>query len=204
MKRQSSGSRVLDWVFDRFNRWAKSFNPYVPEDLKKEGMEPVRIEESQVKSQSGKVVMVVFAIFVVWAFTAPLDQGIVVQGTVVVKGSRKAVQHPSGGVVSEILAREGDEVREGDVVLKINPLNVDANLLQAENEFINALAMYSRLLAERLDEKNISWDTELMAMGQKAQVKEAMILQSALFSSRRSEYTGQRDILLRQAQDYPF
>ena len=182
------------------SQWAKSFNPYIPEDLKKDGMEPVRIEESQVKRQSGKVVILAFAIFLVWAVTAPLDQGVVIQGTVVVQGSRKAVQHPSGGVVSEILVREGDEVIEGDVVLKINPLNVDATLLQAENEFINALATYSRLLAERLEQKAITWDTELLAMNKKVQVKEAMILQTALFSSRRSEYAGQRDILLRQAQ----
>jgi protease secretion system membrane fusion protein len=199
MKPQQKGPRGLNWVFDRLTQWAKSFNPYVPEDLKKDGMEPVRIEESQVKRQSGKVVMVAFAIFLVWAVTAPLDQGVVIQGTVVVQGSRKAVQHPSGGVVSQILVREGDEVLEGDVVLKINPLNVDSNLLQAENEFINALASYSRLLAERLDEKSIKWDPELMSMARKPQVKEAMILQSALFSSRRSEYAGQRDILLRQA-----
>lgn len=200
MKHQHKISWGLNWFFDRLTQWAKSFNPYIPEDLKKEGMEPVRIEESQVKRQSGKVVMVAFGIFLVWAVTAPLDQGEVIQGTVVVQGSRKAVQHPSGGVVSQILVREGDEVLEGDVVLKINPLNVDANFLQAENEFINALASYSRLLAERLDEKNIKWDTELLRMGKNAQVAESMILQSALFSSRRSEYTGQKEILIRQAQ----
>lgn len=200
MKVAKKGFRGLNLLFDRLNLWAKSFNPYVPEDLKKDGMEPVRIEESQVKRQSGKVVIVAFAIFVVWAITAPLDQGVVLPGTVVVQGSRKAVQHPTGGVVLEILVREGDEVLEGDVVLKINPLNVDANLLQAENEFINALATYSRLLTERLDEKYIKWDAELLGMDKKIQVKEAMLLQTALFSSRRSEYTGQRDILLRQAQ----
>ncbi len=200
MKLTLMGSMMLNKIFDRLQEWAKSFNPYVPEDLKKDGMEPVRIEESQVKRQSGKVVIVTFAIFVIWAVTAPLDQGLVVQGTVVVQGSRKAVQHPTGGVVLEILVREGDEVREGDVVLKINPLNVDANLLQAENEFINALATYSRLLTERLGEQFIKWDAELLAMDKKVQVKEAMVLQSALFSSRRLEYLGQREILLRQAQ----
>lgn len=200
MKHQHKRSWGLNRVFERLTQWAKSFNPYIPEDLKKEGMEPVRIEESQVKRQSGKVVVVAFGIFLVWAVTAPLDQGVVIQGTVVVQGSRKSVQHPSGGVVSQILVDEGNEVLEGDVVLKINPLNVDANFLQAENEFINALASYSRLLAERLDEKSIKWDAELLGMGKNAQVTEAMILQSALFSSRRSEYTGQRDILIRQAQ----
>ncbi len=198
-----SPQRELGWlnlVFDRANQWAKSFNPYIPEDLKKDGMEPVRIEESQVKRQSGKVTLVAFAVFVVWAVSAPLDQGVVVQGAVVVHGSRKAVQHHSGGVVSQILVREGDEVIEGDVVLKVNPLNADANFLQVENEFISALASYSRLLAERLDEKSIRWDAELLDLQNNAQVKEAMILQSALFSSRRSEYVGQREILIRQAQ----
>ena len=86
--------------------------------------------ESQVKRQAGKVVFVAFVIFAVWSVTAPLDKGVVLFGKVVVQGSRKAVQHPSGGVVSEIMVREGDEVKEGDVVLRINPLNVDANLLR--------------------------------------------------------------------------
>lgn len=200
MKPSSLWTKSLDLFFGRFNRWAKTFNPYIPEDLKKDGLEPVRIEESQVKRQAGKVVMVTFLIFVAWSVTAPLDQGVVVSGTVVVQGSRKAVQHPSGGVVLEILVREGDEVQKGDVVLRINPLNVDANLLQAENDFINALATYSRLLAERLETKTIAWDPELLKLSKNAQAVEAMTLQTALFSSRRSEYLGQRDILLRQAE----
>jgi protease secretion system membrane fusion protein len=196
------GMRVtwLDAIFKPIVAWAKSFNPYVPDDLKKDGLEPVRIEESQVKQQAGKVVFVAFLIFVVWSVTAPLDQGVVLSGKVVVQGSRKAVQHPSGGVVSEILVREGDEVKEGDVVLRINPLNVDANLLQAENDFINALASYSRLLSERLERTRIEWDPELKALPTSPQIREAMILQSALFSSRRAEFLGQSNILIRQAE----
>jgi len=45
--------------------------------------------------------------FFTWASLAPLDQGIPVQGTVVVSGKRKAVQSMSSGVVSQILVREG-------------------------------------------------------------------------------------------------
>ena len=63
MKSYSLFARALDLVFGRFNRWAKTFNPYIPEDLKKDGLEPVRIEESQVKQQAGKVVIVTFLIF---------------------------------------------------------------------------------------------------------------------------------------------
>jgi protease secretion system membrane fusion protein len=196
----SALSALFDRLIAPLQRWAQSFNPYVPQELVRDGIEPVRIEESGVKRQAGKVVLIAFLVFFVWAVTAPIDQGAVIPGTVVVMGSRKAVQHLSGGVVEEIRVREGDEVQMGDVLLRINPLNVDANLQQAENEFINALAAYSRLLAERLEASSITWDPELLAFRATQQAMTARHLQQALFASRRAEYTGQREILQRQGQ----
>ena len=187
-------------LVDRLGRWAKTFNPYVPEDLAKDGIEPVRIEESQVKKQAGRVVLLTFIIFIVWSVTAPMDAGIVVSGTVVVLGSRKAVQHPTGGVVDEILIREGDQVKQNDVLIRINPLNIDANLRQSEYEFINAAAVYSRLLAERTETATITWDEDLLEFGQNEQVAEAKRLQTAFFKSRRAELTDQRSILNEQSQ----
>ncbi|AGX88503.1 HlyD family type I secretion periplasmic adaptor subunit [Candidatus Symbiobacter mobilis] len=186
---------ALDAGIDRLGRWAESFNPYVPEGVTQDGIAPVRIEEAGIKKLAGKVVVVTFAIFLVWAIVAPLDSGVVVNGKVVVLGSRKAVQHPSGGVVEEILVREGAQVRQGDVVLRINPLNIDANLRQAEYEYINAAAVYSRLLAEQVGSDTIVWDTDLRSFGQHDQVAEAQRLQFALFRSRRAEMRDQTDIL---------
>ena len=190
----------VDRVLDHIAVWAKSFNPYVPEDLAKDGVEPVRIEESNVKKQAGTVVLVAFLVFFVWSVTAPLDSGVVVSGTVVVIGSRKAVQHPSGGVVDEVLVREGDKVKKGDVLLRINPLNIDANLRQAEYEYINACAVYARLLAERSELAQIVWGDDLRAFGQNDQVAEAKRLQTEFFRSRRAELTDQRAILKEQGQ----
>ena len=187
--------RAIDAPIDAFARWAKSFNPYVPEDLdRKDGIEPVRIEESAVKKQSGKVIFVAFAAFLIWAFTAPLDSGAVVSGTVVVQGSRKAVQHPSGGVVEKILVKEGDKVTQGDVVLQINPLNIDANLRQAEYEFIQTLAAYSRLLTERASLPTIQWDADLDAFAKHPQVAEAKRLQTELFQSRQREIAAAKNL----------
>ncbi len=187
--------RTLNVPIDAFARWAKSFNPYVPEDLEhKDGIEPVRIEESSVKKQSGKVIFVAFAAFLAWAFTAPLDSGAVVSGTVVVQGSRKAVQHPKGGVVDKILVKEGDTVKQGDVVVQINPLNIDANLRQAEYEFIQTLAAHSRLLTERAGAASITWDTDLDAFVNHPQVAEAKRLQTQLFLSRQREIAAAKNI----------
>lgn len=192
--------KLLDAIFGRLGNWANTFNPYVPEDLAKDGIEPVRIEESQVKKQAGKVVFFTFLVFMVWSVTAPMDAGVVVSGTVVVLGSRKAVQHPTGGVVDAILVREGDRVQQGDVLIRINPLNIDANLRQSEYEFINAAAVYSRLLAERTESDTIAWDKDLLEFGQNDQVTEAKRLQTALFRSRRAELNDQRAILQEQSR----
>lgn len=189
-----------DGVLERIRIWAQSFNPYVPGDLAKDGMEPIAIDESGIKQQASKLVFVVFTIFLIWSVTAPIDSGAVVPGSVVVLGSRKAVQHPSGGVVQAILVKEGQQVSQGDVLLRINPLNIDANLRQAEYEYINAAAAYSRLLAERTEKPRIEWSADLAQSTQPEQVKEAQTLQMALFNSRRAELRDQRAILMEQSQ----
>jgi len=192
--------KLVNLPVDALARLAKSFNPYVPEELTRDGMAPVRIEESSIKKQSGKLIGITFIAFLAWAFTAPLDSGTVVNGSVVVQGSRKAVQHPQGGVVNKILVKEGDKVQAGDIVLQINPLNIDANLRQAEYEFIQTLAANSRLLAERAEQNTIQWDSDLDDFANHPQVAEAKRLQTALFQSRQREINAARSIYAQKAQ----
>jgi protease secretion system membrane fusion protein len=186
--------RILNWPIDALGRLAKSFNPYVPEELVRDGMEPVRIEESSIKKQSGKVIAISFIAFLAWAMTAPIDSGTVVSGSVVVLGSRKAVQHPQGGVVKKIHVQEGDKVRQGDIVLQINPLQIQANLQQSEYEFIQTLAAHSRLIAERNGHSIIAWEPDLSKFSNQNQVNEAKRLQQALFLSRQREINAAKAI----------
>lgn len=186
--------RILNWPIDALGRLAKSFNPYVPEELVRDGMEPVRIEESSIKKQSGKVIAISFIAFLAWAMTAPIDSGTVVSGSVVVLGSRKAVQHPQGGVVKKIHVQEGDKVRQGDIVLQINPLQIQANLQQSEYDFIQTLAAHSRLIAERNGHSIITWEPDLSKFANQNQVNEAKRLQQALFLSRQREINAAKAI----------
>ncbi|WP_458238142.1 biotin/lipoyl-binding protein, partial [Pseudomonas sp. P5_A2_2] len=66
--------------------------------------------------------------FFAWASLAPLDQGIAVQGTVVVSGKRKAVQSMSSGVVSQILVREGQVVKQGQPLFQLDRTQVAADV----------------------------------------------------------------------------
>ncbi|MDC6711377.1 biotin/lipoyl-binding protein, partial [Leclercia adecarboxylata] len=72
--------------------------------------------------------------FFLWASLAPLDQGIPVQGTVVVSGKRKAVQTLSPGVVSRILVKEGETVTQGQALFRLDQTQhqADVQSLQAQ------------------------------------------------------------------------
>ena len=63
------------------------------------------------------VLAIGFGGFLLWAALAPLDEGVPAQGTVAIDTKRKAVQHLSGGIVEEVLVREGDEVQEGQLLI---------------------------------------------------------------------------------------
>ena len=181
-----------------FSGWLDAFNPYDPEQLERDGVKPIRVEESESKRTLTIIVVLSFILFMGWALFAPLDAGVSMTGTVVVMGNRKAVQHPAGGVVTELRVHEGDTVKQGDVLLKVNPLTTEANLSGAEIDYINALANESRLQSEREGAAGISWSSDLQKFGNDARVVEAKALQVKLFQSRRSEFGDQQRIYQEQ------
>jgi protease secretion system membrane fusion protein len=184
----------------RLASWIGAWNPYNPNTLadKGSGLVPVVLEDAGVRRQLVVVITVAFLAFLVWSVTAPLDAGMVVEGAVAVAGSRQAVQHPSGGVVQELLVKEGATVEAGQLLVRINPLNSEANLTGVELQYINLLATESRLFAERTG-TDIRWKPELAKFGDKdARVIEAKQLQSQVLHSRQSELDSQTRILREQ------
>ena len=175
------------------NGWVTGWNPYDPSKLTQRNLEPVEIEESRIRKRAAQIFLMFFAVFLVWAIGAPLDAGVSVHGSVVVMGNRKAVQHPSGGVVQEIMIKEGDEVKAGDVMLRINPLKSDAETTGAELEYIYLLATESRLKSERDGSSSIKWSEDLNKKFNKQdlRVQEAKNLQIKLFSSRKTDLDSQ-------------
>jgi protease secretion system membrane fusion protein len=97
-------------------------------------------------------------------------------------------------VITEILVREGSRVKQGQVLLRINPLESEANLSAASSEYVKLLAMASRLEAERRGTE-IIWEDDLVKLGDSAGVTEAKLLQTQIFRSRRSEFDSQRRTL---------
>jgi protease secretion system membrane fusion protein len=167
--------------------WIQAWNPYHPDVIKHRPMAPVQVEESKIRRSAAKIFLIAFGIFLVWAFLAPLDAGVTTQGTVMVSGYRKTLQHPTGGVVQEILIKDGDIVQEGQVLIRINPLRAEADLSTAQLQYIGALVAEARLKAERRGDAKIVWPTELDTFGKDPRVDEAKGIQQKLFDTRRAE-----------------
>ena len=173
------------------------WDPYQPHRPDSD-LVPPRLEESSIRKSALRWFLAAMAIFIVWAFYAPLDQGVSVIGTVAVLGKRKAVQHPRGGVVENILTREGAKVTQGDVLIRINPLNAASELTANELQYINLLATESRLLSERIGRSAIEWIGALEQFHGDRRATEAKELQTQLFRSRQEDMRGQQAILSEQ------
>ncbi|WP_457091376.1 HlyD family type I secretion periplasmic adaptor subunit [Microvirga sp. P5_D2] len=96
-----------------------------------------------------------------WAAVTELSGAVVAPGTLVVDSHVKKVQHPTGGVVGEILARDGDRVRAGDVVIRLDETVARANLAMVAKSLDELAARQSRLEAERDGLKQVTFPVAL-------------------------------------------
>lgn len=179
--------KILLSLDRRFSAAIGAFNPYDPSKLDRKGAEPVLIENGAVRSRTVRVFVVAFLAFLIWSVAMPIASGVPVTGKVIVSGHRKSVQHETGGVVQAIMVQEGQKVRAGQVLFKVNPLSTEANLATYEFQYLDLLVSESRLKAEVFGRSTIEWVSELAEFKDKQQVEEAKAIQQELFISRKSE-----------------
>jgi len=101
--------------------------------------------------------------FLLWAALAPLDEGVPTVGVVSIDTKRKAVQHLSGGIVKEVLVHEGQEVKQDQVLMRLDEAVTKANYESVRQRYLGLNASQSRLRAEQLGADGISFSPELLA-----------------------------------------
>jgi HlyD family secretion protein len=130
-----------------------------------------------------------------WAATAQLAGAVIAPGTIVVETNVKKVQHPTGGVVGEILVKEGSPVEAGQVVLRLDDTVTKATLGVVRSQLDELMARQARLVAEREDAETIVFPQELTDRRGDTGVATAVSGEEKLFEARRSARTGQRSQL---------
>ncbi|KUF11008.1 HlyD family type I secretion periplasmic adaptor subunit [Pseudoponticoccus marisrubri] len=124
--------------------------------------------------------------FGTWAATTNISGAIIASGSIEVDQNRQVVQHPDGGVVSEILVDEGDTVAAGDVLIKLDPTLLRSELTIVEGQYYELMARRARLQAERDVSEEIVFPEALLERAETdAEVAELVDGQRNLFIARR-------------------
>jgi HlyD family secretion protein len=109
------------------------------------------------------VIILTFGVMGGWAAVTPLNRGVVAQGVVMVEDNRKVVQHLEGGIVNEILVKEGQAVTEGQVLLRLSPVQAGSNLDTIRGQLDSELALEASLTAELARRDSVEFPEELLA-----------------------------------------
>lgn len=101
-------------------------------------------------------------VFGIWGALAPLSSAVAALGQVSVSGNRKMIQHLEGGIVEQILVKDGDMVKQGQLLVQLEKIQFQSELEIASAQLLESLAKEARLVAERDDAPDITFPKELL------------------------------------------
>ncbi len=136
------------------------------------------------------VILCFFGGLAAWSIYFPFQGAVIAPGTVKVSGERKIVQHLEGGMIDQILVKEGDKVEEGDILIRLKSIRVKANVDLLKGQLYGKIAELNRLTAEVAMAKKITWSDELINEKNNRDVNKIMDLEKDIFISRKSDLEG--------------
>ena len=161
--------------------------------------------EDEVNTQKpirlGAAVLVVgFGAFLLWAGFAPLDQGVPASGTVAIETRKKTIQHSTGGVVKDVLVKEGQWVKEGEVLMEVSDTQARANNETIRQAYLSQRAVEARLEAELQNSSSIHFGSDMTGNKSDPFVQQLMLTQQNLFAARRASFVAEVSALEQSIQ----
>ena len=127
-----------------------------------------------------------------WAATTDLAGAVMASGVVVVATNVKKIQHPTGGVVGKIFVKNGDRVKAGDVLVRLDETMTRAQMQIVSKQIDELTGRQARLRAERDDAKEIAFPDELLKRASETNVSQILAGEKTLFENRVSSRTSQK------------
>jgi len=135
------------------------------------------------------------AIFGGWGALIPLASAIVTPGVLVAESNIKKVQHSTGGVVAQILARDGTHVREGDTLVRLDETQTRTNRQMVMAQLNQVRVRIARLVAERDGAKEPSFPIELATMTGDKDIEQLLSSERSQFNARATSRKNQKELL---------
>jgi HlyD family secretion protein len=130
-----------------------------------------------------------------WSVYAPLESAAVGPGVIEAETSRKTIQHFEGGIIGEILVKDGDAVRAGQTLIRLDDTKPRTTLMALQGQFWDSLAREARLIAERDGKDTITWPERLEVQKADAGVAQVLAGQQKIFTTRRELFDSKRQVI---------
>ncbi len=140
-------------------------------------------------------IIVMFGGLISWAVFSSISGAVIASGVVTVETKVKTVQHLDGGIVREILVENGDEVKAGDLLIRLDDTNIKANLAIINGHLNELRASMARLEAERDHLPEIRFPEELLKSADDPGIARILAGQRSLFEARKASMEGQVHLL---------
>ena len=148
----------------------------------------------------GRMVLIGLMIITALFGFVSIGGAVVATGTVTVESSTKTVQHLDGGIVQKIFVKNGDLVKEGDVLIKLDDTQVRTNVGVSRGRTLDALTQRLRLEAERDGKSTFMLPSELTSQQADPQSVRMFEAQHALFVARRTGRQGEQGVLRQRTE----
>ena len=161
---------------------------------------PVRTSDAVFSRIGYFAVVVILGGFSLWATLAPIDGASVAPGVVVVESSRKTIQHLEGGIISEVLVREGAVVSPGQALVVLDSTQIRASVGLLKTQYVDLIARLSRLESLRQGESEIRWREPLVVLSdeESRMLLQARADQEAIFVGQSQELASRIRVLEEQ------
>lgn len=156
-------------------------------------IQKLNTDESSVIKFGFTVLFVVFVFIGGWMAIAPLSNSAVAVGKVSADLEKKVIQHLEGGIVKHIYVQDGSIVKEGDSLIKLDEVQIKAELNIFKTQYEDNLAIIARLEAQRNDDKEVTFPPELTDLNQ---IKD----QNNIFYSAKKSLDDEKKISLKRIQ----
>lgn len=147
--------------------------------------ETVPVDVSRAVRTGMAILALGFLGFLLWAVLVPLYEGVPAPAVIVVESRSTQIQHPTGGVVAEVMVREGQRVAQGEVLMRLTDVGTRAGLDEVRVQWLSQRALEARLRAEQADAGAVTFPPELLALKGEPLAQQQMALQQELFGTRR-------------------
>jgi epimerase transport system membrane fusion protein len=151
------------------------------------------VSDRKIRRLGFGILLMTFGVFGTWAAVAPIDGAAYAPGVVTVQAYRKTVQHLEGGIVKEVLAHDGDIVKQDDPLIILDDAQLRSEYEMTRSQLIAARAMEARLKAERDNLPAIGFDVVTDSDSQRG--AEARQGETQVFNARRGSRLGQISVL---------